>query len=296
MSPCNIFKPAYVDDATAESDYDYHAQSGSEDGLIQKSVEEVIPAGKDKPSNDLRDEDYSTYNKLLQEARDFYREEKPPFTSITTSKIQASRSAVLATANGERPTTITPDLLLALTRREWSPQYWFWTADYKGERFIVKAVNGRNSLGGNSYRRWCGIERSFSKNTFLVPYRKDTTVSKAPSLSQERSKVTTAKPGRPTAENISSTPLSQSRPGPAVKGNRLNTRKSRLSTQDGSTRRPARRSMRPHTVNFISKQGLAQFSGTMPSVPVERVRAAPASSRSLQAELDELDEIASAAS
>ncbi|KAL8877698.1 MAG: hypothetical protein Q9198_004331 [Flavoplaca austrocitrina] len=138
MSPCNIFKPAYVDDATAESDYDYHAQSGSEDGLIQKSVEEVIPAGKDKPSNDLRDEDYSTYNKLLQEARDFYREEKPPFTSITTSKIQASRSAVLATANGERPTTITPDLLLALTRREWSPQYWFWTADYKGERFIKR--------------------------------------------------------------------------------------------------------------------------------------------------------------
>ena len=153
----------------------------------------------------------------------------------------------------------------------------------------MKAVNGQNSLGGNSYRRWCGIERSFSKNTFLVPFRRDTTVSKAPSLSHERSKVATAKPGRPTAKDIPSTPLSQSRPGPAVKGNRPNTRKSRLSTQDGSTRRPARRSMRPHTGTFTSKQGLAQFSGNMPSVPAERGRAAPASSRSLQTELDELD-------
>ncbi|KAL8896198.1 MAG: hypothetical protein Q9192_003214 [Flavoplaca navasiana] len=146
-------RPAYVEDATAESGYDYDAQSGSEDGLIQESVEEVIPAATDKPSNDLQDEDYSTYNELLREARDYYREDKPPFTSITTGKIQASRSAVLATANGERPTTITPDLLLTLTRREWSSQCWFWTADYKGERFIVKAVNGQNSLGGNNYRR-----------------------------------------------------------------------------------------------------------------------------------------------
>ncbi|KAL9008702.1 MAG: hypothetical protein Q9180_009476, partial [Flavoplaca navasiana] len=140
MSPSNIFKPAYVEDATAESDYDYDAQGGNEDSLNPKSVE-VVPAATDKPSNDLRDEGYSAYHELLREARDYYREEKPPFTSITTGKIQASRSAVLATANGERPTTITPDLLLTLTRREWSSQYWFWTADYKGERFIVKAVN-----------------------------------------------------------------------------------------------------------------------------------------------------------
>ncbi|KAI4276480.1 MAG: hypothetical protein LQ337_002451 [Flavoplaca oasis] len=142
MSPSNFFEPDYVEESAAESDYDFDAKSRSEDGHSQKSIEEIVPDVTDKPSNDLRDEDYSTYNELLREARDFYGEEKPPFASITTGKIQASRSAVLATASGERPTTITPDLLLTLTRREWSPHYWFWTADYKGQRFIVKAVNG----------------------------------------------------------------------------------------------------------------------------------------------------------
>ncbi|KAL8805183.1 MAG: hypothetical protein Q9223_005365 [Gallowayella weberi] len=138
---------------TEAVDSDYNFDESSETAPRQSgSMADEVAVASAHPSLDFPP-DYPGYSKIIREAREHYCENNPPFT-ITTARFDASkeRETVLAGPGGRSPGRITPDLLITVTRRSWSPLTIFWTVDYQGQRFIVKYFCD----GG--YKRWLGLE------------------------------------------------------------------------------------------------------------------------------------------
>ncbi|MCJ1476802.1 hypothetical protein MMC13_005471 [Lambiella insularis] len=99
---------------------------------------------------------------LFDEARNFYKDQTPPFLHVSRSVRDNKRGVELATESGDRRV---PPILGKVVAAHWSSKHFFWTLDLNGTKHIVKCFAGaqRGGGGGARYLRWLGPGRDFDK-------------------------------------------------------------------------------------------------------------------------------------
>lgn len=105
-------------------------------------------------------EDHPYY--MGEETRQFYRDNKPPFT--LKKRKRTSRSVIIPTKDGRRPDHPTRAQIVS---RDWDSDSVVWTLDINSDRYIVKSFPG-GSLGGASYRRWKGPFKEFEDRSIAL--------------------------------------------------------------------------------------------------------------------------------
>lgn len=116
---------------------------------------------------------------MLQEARNFYGNNRPPFVFGSKQKnFNGSHKNVILADNGEFPKEPESfDLVGAI----WDEKAAFYTISSHGQRYIVKSFSGRRE-GGASYKRWMGPNDGFED--YAIAFTKN----KADDLHEEKPK------------------------------------------------------------------------------------------------------------
>lgn len=95
---------------------------------------------------------------MITEARDFFRETRPPFVVTGEIKSENVTRTVIIAVNGGFPTG--RQEYIDLIYHAWDDRAGFWTMEQGGKKLIVKAFRGAPK-GGCTFRPWMGPENGF---------------------------------------------------------------------------------------------------------------------------------------